>query len=615
MNKGVVICFLSILGGIQTSKLFSGIEFSSLASTLSIGALAKIKNLVPDVNGGLALAGGTIQCTSDKAFLGKGLINGRNQTIRLQGDNLIVDHAISWKNVTTLEICADSVAFAGSKQYPAQWIFEPDETCKKTHLHGNGSLLNVYAPNHAGGMARILVKAGMTLHVSDIKIRGLGAWNGLIELEEGAEIIFSDVELELNSPYVVETGTWQFDGPTTVLTKQWSLLFRNTGKMIITNTTVLDDSLGFSVPSNNHRHRHLRGIDCSTNVIIATDESGKPLGQCHKVARKEDIAPAASQDTFLDQDRTLTSDTVVNEHCKLHVTGGNEVVLNGGGYSLHLSDHADIIVVEPYTTLILEHITLHNFSPYTINGSVIFGRNVKIELATGEVVPLRSTLIIDMSKGNQELPASLVLDGMGTTLNIEELCPAIIIQSEIPESTICFRRLRLFGLGGQEGGEPQQNFVIKNAATRVIFEDATLHMTNDFSYDQGSINFCRTNYIVGTGKAFINNACEYSTILPHSNLCIANGAIYTYRGPSHNGLQLTDYTSFLKFDGATLDVIGSKTGLCFYQGNVIIDNHVVIKSENAPDKGVRFDPKNVTVDVLAAAVIEVQGYFGPLNFQ
>ncbi len=577
-----------------------------------------------------------LRFNDDISLKGFGTVKAQDYPVEFYGEILTLDHNICWYNAKNINLFAKKTDLTGT------WTFQTTG-----HINGHGGILDL-----CGCPDRIVVKAGQTLYITDLKIKCIEN----ITIECGARVVVSNVELELGRDYLVTEGEWVFCGPTTIITKEYRFGCQegccDPHIIIEEGTTVFIDTLG----------RACGGFDCNTPCVINK-------GRCCEVICDVDTC----QTTLISSDVALTGDLCVTGCAPLFVSGSfcddypdNKIIrIDGCGYCINLSNHPDIIKIAEGTTLLLENVNLCGFSPCAIQttpfvnengnnallllsngergglipitgfdgttpGRLVIGRGVTLKLTPGVLsgcqadsecggIALNAPLLIDFGLGPQyaDIPALTVIDGRGYTLNIED---NPIIFNSAGTGTLLLRDIRLLGLHNTGYGArcPQEStFVIEHSDGTVVFEDARLYLTGDYTYCHGFMNFCRTNVIETScqGHVFTHRSDRPSTILRNSSLLIAPKVTYRHEyqpqpglSPLH-GLVLFDETSIVKFDGSTFSV--NENGFCFKNnGCLFIDNHVLFEADNKVDvtKSIKV-PASLTVEILAAAVLECDGMF------
>ena len=105
-------------------------------------------------------------------------------------------------------------------------------------ISGNGNILDI----SNGG--RIKVTSGSTLYITDLVIKGIGLTKGRFDIANGAEVVFSNVTLEMQDSCSTSSGTFRFKGPGNILVKNYTWNFNTGSNVIIDGVSVWKDVVG-----------------------------------------------------------------------------------------------------------------------------------------------------------------------------------------------------------------------------------------------------------------------------------------------------------------------------------------------------------------------------------
>ncbi len=159
------------------------------------------------------------------------------------------------------------------------------------------------------------------------------------------------------------------------------------------------------------------------------------------------------------------------------------------------------------------------------------------------------------------------INGKGKSIIIDEALGGVQVETG---SCLTFYNLELKGIANN-------NLRCASNSSSLCFQDCKLTLSSVFTFDTGSMLFKGDVIISGTNK-FVYSSSVGSTINSNSILCFDKGVPF-YFSPSvlnRDLLYMTDETSYLFFDGATL--ISTETGLRLTRGTLLIDNNVTFSA-------------------------------------
>jgi len=162
-------------------------------------------------------------------------------------------------------------------------------------------------------------------------------------------------------------------------------------------------------------------------------------------------------------------------------------------------------------------------------------------------------------------------------------------------------------------GVTNQNLVCVDNTASIILKNCVIRLSQDFSFDVGSVSFEGEVIFTGTNK-FIYSSSQSSAIASHSTLMFDVDTTFSYvpSTADRDLLSMVDDTSFLYLNGCTL--YSTSTGLRLTKGTLFLDNAVVFESDGTGNGeaiciGDGTAINDLTVKILSDADIDISGEF------
>jgi hypothetical protein len=131
----------------------------------------------------------------------------------------------------------------------------------------------------------------------------------------------------------------------------------------------------------------------------------------------------------------------------------------------------------------------------------------------------------------------------------------------------------------------------------IIFEDAQLNLTNNFSFATGSLQVQNSLIITGSNNTFTYISPEVSTILDESKLIINGGVTLSYQATAANLLQFATSRAALMLMSGKL----TANSLTLTGGGLGIGGHSYLAGTISLGGGTQ----NLNIEILPAAVLEL----------
>ena len=589
------------------STSLPNIELTDATTYLTIAIQSKLNGFIK-MNQGRVILENDLAFGDDKypdnGVLKEATFDLNSHSLKFGGKDLTLTHTIQWLNST------DMVLNARTDLY-GQWKFDGSGSDNLATLQGNGNVLDL----HTTGT--IWIKNGTTLHMTDVKLKGLGLDNGSIVFEDRDSVLkLTNSTIELAANYTVTTGNVYVEGPTTIITKNSYLDFDIKGSLSVDGQTMYYDTLGYEDNGNiRFGHASLSDPDfdsknAAANLYLSAGsqivrKEVEELGDIYWEGTDsgEDYKWPASDTVTLKKDMYLCTDR------KLYVQDNRAMTLEGSGCAVEFSRDDNIINIASGSSITFQNVVLRNFSPQHITGSgtYTFGNDVIIELAPteGDIADNPGRINLNVSWEFDAASGKFFIDCKGNTLQFDT-SGKIFISGAAGELTIQNGTLQDIAGSGTD--------LYCSAATDVInLKDMNLTLSADYTIAQGIFNFYNNVVVKGLTatsadlKFIWTTGTTSSQIKADSSLTFDHNVTFSYcsGAPSKVGLAMADETAALVFNGSTL--YSTVTGLRLATGNLFIDNRVTFTSEGRNTGEAIELGSNLNVEMLAGALLDVYG--------
>ena len=248
---------------------------------------------------------------------------------------------------------------------------------------------------------------------------------------------------------------------------------------------------------------------------------------------------------------TMHRNYVVSVDSTVSVTGNT--TLNGNGHVFDFANQTGNFTILPNINLLLTNVVLRNY----LDGGITLGSGSSVVFGNGTVVEF-----FDMQSlsNNMTFSGQSEIQGFGNKLMMNN---AVI--SVNPGGILTLENLYITGL-------KNYNIRAQGRSASVKFKNATLCVSNNYSFSTGRILFDMDVYMVGTNTFGYRPTNAGSGILSSSRLVLDVGLTFSYAPVAANRLLLgmTDQSSILYMNGCTLE--STTTGMQLINGTLIIDH-------------------------------------------
>lgn len=498
------------------------------------------------LNGGLLFLQDDLRLGDDAVILDNGHVVFNNRRLSLGGKASTWSGRILWD-------AAQDIQLNSALTLTGTWIF-----IGENQINGNGNVIDI------GNHGSIVVLDGSTLRLAGVQVKGL-AGTGTIKLAQDATLIISDVVIEMENNYNIDSGTIFVEGASTIITKDNILTFTDgsngtSGKLIVDRVFLNYDTLA-SIDKLNIQPQLILDPERKHVDILGDGEIGsvrrdtvtfhnyrsQPLLLKYAIVapyRKFEVFPEVDEQT---QERNF------------------DVILDGNTNFMGFTKTDEkIFIVTENVQATTQNITLRDFSPkhvqFNFGSSLVFGDQTTISFARNETLDYKWVF-----------QGQTMLRGAG---NILELGPNGVIEVQGENSVLLLDGVIIKGI-------TDTNIRCLNDSCKIVLKDVKWFQNGEFSYNMGSVDILDEvvmqggiNPVSGASSNFIYNSTQPFTILSNSTLSLIRDMIFTYSPISFasNLLVFTDQTAALMLDQATLAVPLAGTSLSLSTGRLIVRN-------------------------------------------
>jgi hypothetical protein len=506
--KGVAGTNVRCTDATNTINLKNAGYYMDAANTFTLGSF----NLVDAVKlaGGKQFNCGTVSAAGNSALC-------LDNTSIWSGDVAFADQA--------------NIVMNSSVDLNGYWIFDGN-----SNLTGNGFVLDL------SNGSTLRVKSGGTLHLSGVKIKGLGT--GFIAFDDNtAGIRLSNSEIELDANYSLTQGGIYVDAGSAVISKNKYLTFALHSTMTVDGTNLAHEILNYADNDN---------IKFVTKAVNFCSVNGGAI-------KLYDSTPAG------DYAGTSVGDLELDSNHRLNITSDTNMNLNGSVIDTSPnSDGLHQIVIGAGKTLLFRNALIRNFDPNIVS----LGTGSKLVIGDGSTVRLSGSASLSYSlsfSGNSVFDGdgasmdlgtsgSLVVEGVGSSLTLENL----VLGSVAGTNVRCL--------------SPSSSISLKGV-------DYCMDAATTFSC--GALNFINTVKFIG-GRQFNYATGQTSTISANSALWLDENSIFYYVPPvatTRDLFAMTNTSSKLYVENATIK--SSTAGMRFTKGTIIIEGFVDFDNSGA----------------------------------
>jgi|GEM_PF-6003851 len=249
----------------------------------------------------------------------------------------------------------------------------------------------------------------------------------------------------------------------------------------------------------------------------------------------------------------------------------------------------------------------------TFTRDLYFASDATLDPNTGGIISSNGkTLFLggdfSIATGKTLKAGNLIINGQGHKLSLLGSAKLLVDSSvSVTLQNMILDIDDVYGLDCYYNGDLTLNNVLINIGdSGYTFTSGRLHIQNDVSIngDNQTMNFDPHD-------------SGYMNIYPNSVLNIGLTTIFAYKATQNNKFRMTDATSWLYVNGATLEVDPGEalSGLTLIKGTLILDNKVTMNNDVNADanKAIKLGDgasadNDMNVLVLSGAQVEVKGY-------
>ena len=550
--------------GQPTFENSPGITLQDFRVTLTIAIQSKLNQNI-DLNGGTLYLGDDLSLADDVRLTGGGTVFLRGRQLEFGGKDTTWSEDIFWDN-------ANDMVLNSKLSVTGTWTFAGE-----SHITGNGNILDLT------DSGTLWIKSGATVHLRDIKLKGLGIGRIVFE-DRSSQIRLSDSQIELDANYVVTEGGFYVDGESTIYVKNHILSFEQRGSMTVDGTCLWYDLL-----DEESKVQELDGI----KPVEADDINHKYIeflnsGIIRRVIGGKHGPIIWSGVNYLHEDLWLSPD-------QRAIVVDDKVVF-GRSHSIHFSRtsdniHLPLIEILPGKKLTFLNIVLENFSPKHVelglDSAISFSDKTTIELGTD----------VDLNQ-TWTFVGNCVLRGKGHRLTLGTNGNIVVARSDVRRSSLLLDDLEIDGIRGN------RIRCLDNTGT-VSFMNVKWMQDANFSLTVGHFEALGACNMSGKDYKFAYETDQTSYIFGDGLLYLDTGFTFSY-APSISSSTLINIASTGQFfmNGATLH--STKPGLQFSTGTLIFDHkNYLISDASVKTDAIKINGLYADVEIMPGAGVEL----------
>lgn len=569
---------------LRGQPLFFGPNDIALTDETTVLAIAIQNALNTNItmNGGILFLQDDLSLGDDSVLLGDGIVVFNNRRLSLGGKESFWTGNIIWNSALDMQLNSRTTL-------QGAWIFFADG-----QINGNGNVLDI-----ANG-GTIVILPDSRLRLSGVRLKGLGS--GSILMGDNAELRLSDVEIEMDASYLVNSGGIYVDGNTNIITKDNLLTitdsFDSHGSLTVDRVGLTYDPLSFI---DNLNIRPLRIQDPNHKFIEIINNGGIRLFRQESISFRDYSSNTAMQRyAIISPQRPMRVFPEINQLTnELVYTFTVQGVTNFLGFT---RANEPIMFISDDVNITYQDVVFREFSPVHLsmgnNATLIFGDKTTIQLPRDDV--LNYTMVFE---------GTTFLKGGGAILTLDTL-GAIELRS--PNGVLLIENVTIKGLSGNK-------IRCLDPSSKIIFKNVKLIQDGDFTFDTGSIDVLGDLAMVGP-FSFNYFATGPFRILSDATLLMSRGKIFTY-APTNGDrtlFQMVDSSSTIDINEVTISAPAQ--GLQLINGRLIVQNRNFLQNDGGSSAadGIVFgngnSANNVIVQRSGDATLEViSGFFEDQN--
>jgi len=521
------------------------IEMTDSSAALILALQSKLNSFIKMNNGTLTLDD-DLQFADGKDFVGQGAINLNNKRIAFGGEDLHITNTLFLHDATDIILNAKT-SLSGT------WSFDG----ANAYLNGNGNVLDL------GMTGTLWVKAGTTLHLVDVKLKGLGKGQGSIVFEnKDSRVCLSNTQICLSNNYSVTQGGFLIDGPTTIITSNHKLIFDQQGSLTVNGETLWYDTLDNPDSNNIQPLFNALSNPGGKNVSLLNDGIIRHvLGSSLSITNTGNLFLNAN--IYIDYPTRWVID--------------QDLVVDGSNHFIYFSQDPGLITIQPGVTLQLTNVHLRSFSPHRLigGGDVIFGPNTTIDITENPPGFGGSSI------QGLELTQSWTFVGNNNTLSGKNCIFTLGDYGQLvvsPGGTLRMLDLAIDGI-------KDNNIRCESDTSKIVIcSDVDWSLDGNFSFTKGALDVYRRFDIHGS-YTFAYQSAMTSSIEPFTIVTLDNKVTFSYAPsvPKRDLIRLIGDSSVLYLNGATLHA--THTGMFLHTGSIFVDKRSSLEAE------LQFHPK------------------------
>lgn len=522
-----------------------GILLVNNTTTATIAIESALKKNI-ELRGGSVYLGENLTFADDVRFTGSGTVDFKGYRLTLGGKGLYWNNEMHWLNAT-------DITLNGSVDLQSQsWIFDGD-----ANINGNGYELDLTR----GGTIRI--KAGATIQVSNLKIKGLGmsrtstGGRGHIQFDaNNSTLRMTDSDIELATTYGVTVGGIYIASPSTLTTKDKFLRFTAVATLTVDGCAVTYETLQFGDFTN---------IETDRGRFVGHSTTGLVKANGGEVRYLRTIPSSY----VYDKNTTLGQPVLLTQNKRMSIT--QDAVITGSGYFIYFGKSTTpLLTISAGKTATFKDVLLRNVRPSLVRlesgASMIFAGKTHVEIGDNDSLSSQWTFT-----------GESVLDGQGFRLTMDG--GSIVVTGSSTDASAGGAALAIDNITLYDVGDSQP-IRCQDVTHTMTLRDVTIHQGAAFTWNIGRLEIIGQTNMVGqqkfsyrsTSSCFIKDA---GTWLFDRNMTFS----YDPTIQSASLIDMADPDGILYLNGA--DLYTTHTGLSLTKGTLMIDNKVDVYNVGA----------------------------------
>ncbi|MBT4594401.1 hypothetical protein HOD08_00805 [bacterium] len=524
------------------SQFTKPITLSCENSAVNI-AIAATLNQNIELNGGSINLIEDLHLGDDTEFTGSGTVRLNGRRLHFGGRDFTYTGTIFWD-------AAGDIVLNSRTDLTSTWTFGGE-----SNLNGNGNILDL------SGGGNLWINSGATLHLTDVKVKGLHTGN-FVFVDETAELELTSTCLEFDNDYSLTTGGIYVEGTTRFLIRNHAITFSQEATLSVDGETLWYDRLGYTTggitPSEDNTFNLVflndgRLCEVSDHDLVVTTSNAVVALDAASTKHRSflDSIDHGPHNYIYDSNATLSYDMWLSSNHEIQFTANS--IISGGGHTIEFARGSSTeLTIDAGVTVTFQNVVLRNFEDSVLSlgasSGIFFGDDCIVELGND----------MDLSMGLTFI-GSGTLNGRGCSIALNdpfEIC-------SLSGASMEFKDLTLTGVQGQR-------LRCQDNTSTFNFDNVTLKLDDDFRFVSGQMSVTNDFKIHGP-HTFSYETKMGTTIQSHSSMVFENNSTFSYSpGGGYNSLiAMTDDTSSLALNGCTFKT--TETGVALTKGTFKID--------------------------------------------